>query len=100
MALVRVSTARIVYLTSALSLVLVIMMSCTSSSCRAGSCVGKPCRPPPPPAPPCFTPRQPRRCSRDECPDVCSEHGIKGCKGAPTAIQRIFRIGAAASINY
>ncbi|CAL4987243.1 unnamed protein product [Urochloa decumbens] len=84
MALVRISTARLVYSTTALFLALAIMLSCTSSFCQAGNCGGKPCGPPPPLELklPCFEPRQQRRCSAAKCPRVCAENGIKGCKDA------------------
>ncbi|CAL4999870.1 unnamed protein product [Urochloa decumbens] len=80
MSLVRISMATFVYLTAALFLALAII-SCILSPCQAGNCIpGKPCKPTRKVA--CFVPSQSRRCSRYECPDVCSENGIKGCKAA------------------
>ncbi|KAK8447821.1 hypothetical protein SEVIR_8G160332v4 [Setaria viridis] len=86
MALVRmISTARLVYLTAALFLVLAIM-SCTSSSCQAGNCIGSACRrpwqPPPNRVRPCFRAQRSSQCGPSYCKGVCAAHGINNCKAA------------------
>ncbi|CAL4984134.1 unnamed protein product [Urochloa decumbens] len=80
MALVRISTVRLVHLTAALFLVLAIM-SCTSPSGEAG-CGGSTCRNSPPPPPlkvDCFVPEDQFFCQSHYCPNICisKDHSIK-----------------------
>ncbi|KAL6844805.1 hypothetical protein ACP4OV_025464 [Aristida adscensionis] len=73
MALVKISTTKILYLAAALFLVLAIMSS-TLPSCRAGGCVGCHRSPPPPVDDTCF---RLFRCTPEMCSNECRQRRLQ-----------------------